>query len=231
MAENPPELSKIERRPLPAQATAFDQGAVITLCLELNVEWFYLLAGWIEQLHDDVCWEGTVEDVSNSIDQIAAIQELWSLSGGCMPVGGIMWYGGTSPPAGWLLCDGSEVEQAVWPALYAAIGDNFGPADPGYFQLPDLRGCAAIGTGQGSGLTLRVLGDDGGAEDVALNVTQIPSHAHTTHAHLPGLALAPGELPVDLPNPFPGGTGYAGGGLSHQNMPPWLAVTAIIRGR
>lgn len=44
--------------------------------------------------------------------------------GAVMPVGAIIAYGGSTPPPGWLLCDGQEVEQAQHPELYAALGGD-----------------------------------------------------------------------------------------------------------
>ena len=231
MAELPPAAAKIEKKPLPALSSAPGQGAVITLCLELNAEWFFTLAGWLQVLEEDASWEGSVQDVSNSIDQVAAIQEQWSLGGGCVPTGAITFYAGASVPDGWLKCDGAQVEQADWPLLYDIVGDTFGAADPGKFRVPDLRGSASIGTGQGAGLTLRALGDYGGLEQVALSVSQMPSHAHSVHSHLPVMVVSPGEVAVDGVNPLPGNTGSKGSGSPHQNMPPYLALTAIIRGR
>jgi microcystin-dependent protein len=53
--------------------------------------------------------------------------------------GSIMAYGGTTPPAGWLLCDGTSYSVNQYPNLYAVIGANFG-GQPGVFNVPDFRG-------------------------------------------------------------------------------------------
>lgn len=223
--------TKIEREPLPALSSEYDAGAVITLCLELNAEWFFTLGGWLQILADPASWEGSAADIENCIEQMANIDQLWSLGGGCVPIGVILWFAAGGVPPDWLACDGSLTSKTEWPALYALLGDTYGLQTETHFYLPDLRGSAPIGTGQGPGLTLRLLGDYGGMEKVGLLTSELPPHAHTVHAHLPGLALAPGELPVSLPNPLPGLTGSAGSGISHENMPPFLALQAIIRAR
>jgi len=223
--------TKIEREPLPALSTEYDAGAVITLCLQLNAEWFFTLAGWLQILADPASWEGSAADIENCIEQMANIDQLWSLGGGCVPIGVILWLAGGEVPPDWLACDGSLASQADYPALYDLLADTYGTPTETHFYLPDLRGSTAIGTGQGPGLTLRLLGDAGGLEDVTLAVSTMPAHTHIIHNHLPGLALAPGELPVSLPNPVPTVTGSQGGGGAHQNMPPWLALQAIIRAR
>lgn len=42
-------------------------------------------------------------------------------------------------PYAWLYCDGSEVPQETYPALFDFLGETWGTAGDGYFKLPDLR--------------------------------------------------------------------------------------------
>lgn len=57
------------------------------------------------------------------------------------PVGQISAFGGTKIPKGWLLCDGHEEKKSDYPALFSAIGSNWGAAsNENNFKLPDLRG-------------------------------------------------------------------------------------------
>jgi microcystin-dependent protein len=67
-----------------------------------------------------------------------------------IPPGTIVAFGGTTPPTGWLLCDGTAVNQTTYANLYAAIGCNFG-CSGGNFHLPDLRGRFLRGRDGGSG--------------------------------------------------------------------------------
>jgi microcystin-dependent protein len=93
--------------------------------------------------------------------------------------GVIQMFAGSTPPAGWLLCDGSAVSRTEYAVLYAAIGDTWGAGDGSTtFNLPDLRGRAPIGAGHGSGLTNRTLGGNVGSETHTLNANQIPAHTH-----------------------------------------------------
>ncbi len=66
------------------------------------------------------------------------------------PPGMFMDFGGSTVPSGWLYCDGSEVSQATYPNLYAAIGNTWGTAAAGNFKLPDFRGFLKIGDGTGT---------------------------------------------------------------------------------
>lgn len=80
-------------------------------------------------------------------------------------------------PVGWALCDGSLLPIAQNAALFSLIGTTYGGDGVQNFALPDLRGRAAIGTGQGPGLSDIASGQSVGAEAVGLNVNQLPPHA------------------------------------------------------
>lgn len=59
-----------------------------------------------------------------------------------LPSGTILPFGGSNPPIGWLLCDGSSKLISSYPRLFAAISTNWGVGDsaPNTFSLPDFRG-------------------------------------------------------------------------------------------
>lgn len=79
----------------------------------------------------------------------------------------IQMFAGTTPPSGWLLCDGAAVSRTTYAALFVAIGTTWGAGDGSTtFNLPDLRGRAPIGAGTGSGLTARTLGGTLGSENI-----------------------------------------------------------------
>jgi microcystin-dependent protein len=93
------------------------------------------------------------------------------------PTGAILMYGASAAPIGWLLCDGGST--AGYPALAAVVGPN----------VPDLRGRAPIGYGQGTGLTNRTtLGATTGDETVTLTSAQsgVPAHSHANTASFSG---------------------------------------------
>jgi microcystin-dependent protein len=104
----------------------------------------------------------------------------------------IIDYAGVTTPTGWLLCDGTSYTTTTYPALFAAIQYTFGGSGAN-FNVPDLRGRVSVGAGQGTGLTLRTLGQGTGAawgeEKHLLLATELASHTHTasstqgTHSH------------------------------------------------
>lgn len=67
----------------------------------------------------------------------------------------IQMFAGSTPPAGWLLCDGSYVSKAEYPTLFDTIGYTWGAEDSvptGYFALPDFRGRTPLGETDGQWL-------------------------------------------------------------------------------
>lgn len=64
-------------------------------------------------------------------------------------------------------------------ALFSLLGTTYGGNGTTTFALPDLRGRAPIGRGQGSGLSSISIGQVGGTENVTLTVANMPAHTHT----------------------------------------------------
>lgn len=80
------------------------------------------------------------------------------------------------------LADGRTLQVNMYQALYAVIGMTYGGSGNVTFQLPDLRGRALIGAGQGAGLPNYPYGQKGGSLSVTLTAAQVPPHAHTLNA-------------------------------------------------
>jgi len=125
-----------------------------------------------------------------------------------VPVGVIMPYAGTVVPNGYLLCDGSEVKTADYPALYGVIGYTYKSASlllgAATFALPDLRGRFPLGkdsmdngqripskddigvlidAGGGSAnrvtdVTADIIGTGSGSQTVTLSINNLPDHKH-----------------------------------------------------
>ena len=85
---------------------------------------------------------------------------------GC--VGEIRLFAGALTPSNWALCDGSvlSIADPLKRQLFAVIGNLYGGDGQETFALPDLRGRAAIGVGQGSGLSEYGLAQTAGADQV-----------------------------------------------------------------
>lgn len=125
-----------------------------------------------------------------------------------IPIGSIITYAGNVPPAGYLLCDGSEVKISNYPALFAIIGYTYRQPinliGQTTFALPDLRGRFALGrdnmnnnltvpykdgsgtlVNAGGGVANRVsdptsdvVGASSGSQNVTLTTQNLPDHKH-----------------------------------------------------
>ncbi len=97
-----------------------------------------------------------------------------------LPTGMIVPFGGSSAPAGFLLCDGAAINRATFATLFAAIGTNFGIGDGvTTFNLPDLQGRLPQGRDAGD-VDFDVIGEVGGQKQDSFNLVadQIPIHFH-----------------------------------------------------
>lgn len=146
------------------------------------------------------------------------------------------WAPGGAAPAGWLLASGQSLLRAAYPLLFAAIGVTYGSVDGTHFNLPDTRGRVIVGIDPTSGSptggrivnNTPVLGGVGGAETVTLDTTQIPAHAHGYNiGGTLGISTGSGGSARDI-TLTPINTTNAGGGLAHNNMPPYLLAPKII---
>lgn len=105
-----------------------------------------------------------------------------------IPTGSIFPYAGSSAPAYWLLCDGSEVLRSTYPELFAVIGTSFGtpPSGGSYFLLPDMRGRLPLGKdnmgGTGANRVTASAADSvggfGGDESKVIPIQNLPEHEH-----------------------------------------------------
>ncbi len=99
-------------------------------------------------------------------------------------LGQIQMFGFTFAPRGWANCDGQLLSIAQNSALFSLLGTTYGGDGRTTFGLPDLRGRAAIHTGNGPGLSPRSLGQRGGTQTNTLAIGNMPSHTHTATALL-----------------------------------------------
>ncbi len=159
-------------------------------------------------------------------------------------IGQVIAVGFNFAPVGWHICDGSLLPISENEALFNLIGTTYGGDGQTTFGLPDLRGRAALGMGQGQGLSPYTLGQPGGAESVTLASGQVGSHSHALAGAATATAAAPGPTVVlgtsAAADPIYATTGASaalssaavspsvGGGLPHENRQPSLAITYII---
>jgi microcystin-dependent protein len=155
-------------------------------------------------------------------------------------------FAGNFAPTGWAFCNGQLLPISQNTALFSLLGTTYGGDGKSTFALPNLQGAAPLGAGQGPGLSLRDLGETGGSKTVTLLASQIPAHTHGARASTTGGVNSPanatwgesklGKTPMavyaasgaDNIAMSPQALAAAGGGLPHNNMPPYLCLTFII---
>lgn len=93
-------------------------------------------------------------------------------------IGEIRMVGFNFAPVGWALCDGSLLPISQNQALFALLGVTFGGNGTTTFGLPDLRGRAPVGMGNGPNLTPITQGELAGSENASILPAQMPMHTH-----------------------------------------------------
>lgn len=150
-------------------------------------------------------------------------------------------FGGNFAPRNWAFCDGQLLPLSQNTALFSLLGTTYGGNGKSNFALPDLQGRAPMQWGQGPGLSLRDIGEQGGSAAVTLTQAEIPAHSHSLRA---------AADPADLQSPAPtrsmarsSVSAYApaanlvamaptlqaqGGDQPHNNRQPYLGLSFII---
>ena len=152
-------------------------------------------------------------------------------------VGEIRMFAGNFAPAGWMFCEGQLLPISENETLFQLIGTTYGGDGESTFALPDLRGRLPIHQGNGF-----ILAETGGAEEITLTVSQIPSH---THPLLASGAVGDQSNVANVMFCNSGGALYyiedppavtmnpaidtpVGGSQPHTNFQPYLCVDFII---
>lgn len=144
-------------------------------------------------------------------------------------------------PKGWAFCNGQILPISQNTALFSLLGTTYGGDGKSTFALPDLQARSPMFWGQGPGLSLRDIGEEGGSETVTLLESQIPPHAHTLvgnndvsesrdpEGRYIGQATSRHYL-VAAPNATgaPLAINPTGGNGAHNNRQPYLVVNFII---
>lgn len=157
-----------------------------------------------------------------------------------MPIGSIVMWAGSTPPEGWLLCNGATYKRTEYLNLSNVIGFKYGGTKD-ILKVPDLQARFPLGASSNYSL-----GDTGGEKDVTLTKEEMPQHSHQLTEMLTSKSSGSGWVGVNLNGgsngnienfDFPQGatgarfpkTEKTGLGQPHNNMPPYLVVNFIIK--
>ena len=153
-------------------------------------------------------------------------------------IGEIRLFAGTTPPYGWLFCQGQLLDpnDENYNALFNLIGTTYGGDGQNTFALPDLRGRTPVHVGTGY-----FQGQVAGDEQVTLVSSQIPAHAPTLAAsatagstpnpsgRMPARNAAGSPVYAATANTDLAGIALqpAGGSQPHPHMQPWLGLNVM----
>jgi microcystin-dependent protein len=118
-----------------------------------------------------------------------------SSSGGLVPTGAILPFGSLTPPAGWVSCNGQEVNRVgTYAALFAVIGISYGSGDAvNTFNLPNLKTSVPVGYDSATA-PFNTMGNAGGEINHLLLKSEIPKHTHVLNQGVDGAIFSnPGD--------------------------------------
>ena len=86
---------------------------------------------------------------------IKSSDRVYDATGIVMPVGAVLPYAGSTPPDGWLLCNGDAKSRIEFADLFEVLGETFGEGDGSTtFNLPNLQGVSPTGVGTSAPMPL-----------------------------------------------------------------------------
>lgn len=118
---------------------------------------------------------GAIQDSAILRRHITAVEKI--------PTGSIQAFVATTPPTGWLLCDGTAVSRATYATLFALISTTYGAGDTTTtFNLPNLKGKVIVGV-DASQTEFDAIAETGGEKTHVLTTGELATHTHVQDAH------------------------------------------------
>lgn len=179
---------------------------------------------------------------------VAAQTAVGPVTGTALGAGNLFVTMSATAPGGTLLCDGSVVSRATYPALFTAISTlfNTGGEAGTDFRLPNLKGRIPVGL-DSSQTEFDVLGETGGSKTVSLTSDQNGPHIHNfngqtftwgqsglaSSVYASGAVATAGNPPGNTLVTAQGQAGYnsalsSGLGSPHNNLQPYIVGNWVI---
>lgn len=158
------------------------------------------------------------------------LEQITETTGGgeSMPICSMIPFCGNIVPDGWLECNGQVVSADLYPDLYAAINPAYTVSIDGvnFITLPDMRSRVPVGYDTPSW----PIAFQGGEWEHQLTITEMPIHHHdifitsgTQQGNYKNQAYTVARQETGQE-----ATTSTGGGLAHNNMPPFHIVPVYI---
>ena len=194
------QLGWVNERP-PYQTFNYAQNKVDRALSHINeygvAEWdgetSYPIGGWARSTVDSNVYVSLIVSNQNNEPSVSSSQwiSLYSaINNISSPAGSVMSFAASTPPSGWVECDGATLSRTTYADLFAAIGTIYGTGNGSTtFNLPDLRGEFVRGWDNGRGI-------DSGRSIGSMQSAEIDQHDHNITPYgdssSSGISLRPG---------------------------------------
>jgi microcystin-dependent protein len=111
-------------------------------------------------------------------------KELYIKALDSMPIGMIVDFVGTDIPNGWLICDGSTLDEETYPELYDALGGSGST-----FTLPDCKGRVLVGY-DANDTDFNAIGKTGGSKELQSHSHELQTSAGANYAGMVSTAYS-----------------------------------------
>jgi microcystin-dependent protein len=147
------------------------------------------------------------------------------------PAGVVKAFAGATCPATYAWANGQALSRTTEAVLFAAIGTIHGAGDGSTtFNVPTVSGRSIVGLDT-TQTEFNTLGKLGGFKTHTLSIAEMPSHNHeltmTATSGSTSTRIMRGNLPTSIV--AGGDVGMTGGGGSHNNLSPYIAMNFIIK--
>jgi microcystin-dependent protein len=149
-------------------------------------------------------------------------------------------FGFSFAPKGWAFCNGQILPISQNTALFSLLATTYGGDGKSTFALPNMQGNAPMFYGQGNGLSLYEIGEQGGVPTVTLLASETPQHTHNITAQTidqgdtripsPSVNLGNTQMYSNSTNATmdPTATSLYGNSQPHNNLQPYLTLNLCI---
>lgn len=164
-----------------------------------------------------------------------------------LPIGSIFAFAGATGPAGYMLCDGTELSRTVYATLFEAIGTTYGAGDgTTTFNIPNIQGRVVVGR-DGAQSEFSTIGQLGGEKTHTLTEAEMPAHGHSTvgttcqSTSVGDYVFEAGQYLMTTSAPYTGApissivvegnltVEPTGGGAPHNNLQPYVVMNYFIK--
>ena len=148
-----------------------------------------------------------------------------------IPPGMYGWFSFSTPPAGWIACNGQAISRTTFIGLFAAIGTSYGVGDGSTtFNVPTSARMTLVSSGgSGTGTLGNFVGATGGTETVTLIQSNLPANTVTCAGTLSNVQFGGGTVAYTAASAAANFSNTAGSATAVNNLQPSLVALLCIK--